>query len=447
MSFLLTGDLSAFEALCAATQDPRPHPEQGAIEQFGSSVMTEHLDLLCGTALEEHLATFAEGLIGAFHSVSLRLQREHDRAADEVRRLTRDFAGGEIDDVELQEATARAHATQAALRTAEFMRDAAGDTYTSATGEIWSPWRGGSKTLASTAAHLDAREALRAKRAGDHARTNPGDQVVAFRASPQADTQEDACRIFDALNWALTQWPQMKLATTGAKGAEKIAIKWARQKSVDVILARGGLQPTRQGGALPCQRRDDRARARVRVDARDDPEPRAGCDSDSVRAGAERGPSRRSEGLPPPAGQAAQGGLIDDAPSGSPGGAFRFPTLVDQQAARPGWSWRGLRATTLRLPSGAAAGARRLRPRRVPEPEVPFGGLGQDDGHGLAVLRGPFGIGVGGQEAEQFAGDLALLDLAHFGPRRPKAREEGERALSAQRTRSAGACRRPGRAR
>ena len=255
MSLLLTGDLTAFEALCAAAQDPRPHPEQGAIEQFGSNVMTEHLDLLCGTALEDHLATFAEGLIGAFHSVSLRLQREHDRAADEVRRLTRDFAGGEIDDVELQEATAKAHAAQAGLRAAEFMRDAASDTYTSATGEIWSPWRGGSKTLASTAAHLDAREALRAKRAGDHARTNPGDQVVAFRASPQADTQEDANRIFDALNWALTQWPQMKLATTGAKGAEKIAIKWARQKSVDVILARADFN--RHGKAAPFRANDE----------------------------------------------------------------------------------------------------------------------------------------------------------------------------------------------
>ena len=255
MSHLLTGDLSHFEALCAAAQDDRPHPEQGALEHFGQAVMTEHLDLLCGTALEDHLPTFAEGLIGAFQSVSLRLQREHDRAADDVKRLVRDFAGGEIEDVELQEATAKAHATQAALRAAEFMRDAASDTYTAVTGEVWSPWRGGTKTLASTAAHLDAREALRAKRAGDHARTNPGDQVVAFRASPQADTSEDANRIFDALNWALGQWPRMKLATTGAKGAEKIAIKWARQKSVDVILVR--VDFNRHGKAAPFRANDE----------------------------------------------------------------------------------------------------------------------------------------------------------------------------------------------
>lgn len=255
MSYLLTGDLSNFEALCGAAQDDRPHPEQAALHQYGHAMMTEALDLLCGTALEDHLSPFAEGLLGAFQSISLRLQREHDRAADDVKRLTRDFAGGEIDDVELQQATTKAHGTQAALQSAEFMRDAASETYTSVTGEVWSPWKGGTKTLASTAAHLDAREALRAKRAGDHARTNPGDQVVAFRGSPQADTREDANRIFDALNWALTQWPQMKLATTGAKGAEKLAIKWARQKSVDVILARADFN--RYGSAAPFRANDE----------------------------------------------------------------------------------------------------------------------------------------------------------------------------------------------
>src|SRR5579872_440666 len=33
MSLLLVGDLSAFEALCAAAQDDRPHPEQAQLEQ------------------------------------------------------------------------------------------------------------------------------------------------------------------------------------------------------------------------------------------------------------------------------------------------------------------------------------------------------------------------------------------------------------------------------
>ena len=69
-----------------------------------------------------------------------------------------------------------------------------------------------------------------------------------------ADTAEDAGRIFDAMNWALKTWPQMKLATTGLKGAERIALSWAKQKNVDVILARTDFN--RFGKAAPFRAND-----------------------------------------------------------------------------------------------------------------------------------------------------------------------------------------------
>ena len=238
MSLLLTADLSSYEAMCEAAGDDRPHPQQAELEHLGSAILTEALDLLSGTALEDHASAIGEGLLGAFHSIALRIEREHDRAADDVKRLSRDFAGGEIDDVELQNATRKAYSAAAALTAIELVREAAAETYTVSTGEVWSPWKGSTKRTASTAAQLDAREAIRAKSARAFATSNPGDQVVAFRGSPMADTAEDAHRIFDALNWARAQWPQMKLATTGAKGAERIALSWAKQKQVDVILAR-----------------------------------------------------------------------------------------------------------------------------------------------------------------------------------------------------------------
>ena len=254
MSLLLTADLSSYEALCAAAGDERPHPEQAELEHLGSAVLTEAMDVLINTALEDHRATIGEGLLGAFHSIALRIEREHDRAADEVKRLTRDFAGGEIDDVELQEATKRMHAAAAALTGIELMREAASETYTVITGDVWSPWKGSTKRTASTAAQLDAREAIRSRKATRHAASNPGDQVVAFRGSPMADTAEDAGRIFDAMNWALKTWPQMKLATTGLKGAERIALSWAKQKNVDVILARTDFN--RFGKAAPFRAND-----------------------------------------------------------------------------------------------------------------------------------------------------------------------------------------------
>ena len=238
MSHLLFGDLSQFEALCAAVQDDRPHPEQAQLEQLGAALMTETLDVIADTALEDYASPIAEGLIGAFHSIILRLQRDWDRAASEVKRLTRDFDGSEIADVELQEATRKAHAAEAAIRAMEMIRDQANDTYATHTGEVWSPWRGSTRRTASTAAQIDAREALRAKTARAHATVDPGAQVVAFRGSPFANTDVDAGRIYDALNWARSRWPDMKLATTGCKGAEKLAMSWARDHHVDHIGVR-----------------------------------------------------------------------------------------------------------------------------------------------------------------------------------------------------------------
>ena len=255
MSLLLTANPISYQELCEAAGDERPHPKQAELEQLGSAILTETLDLLVSTALEDHSATVCEGLLGAFHSIALRIEREHDRAADDMKRLARDFAGGEIDDVELQEATRRTHAAAAALTAIELVRAAAAETYTVVTGETWSPWKGSTRRTASTAAQLDAREALRAKKARQFAATNPGDQVVAFRGSPMADTIDDANRIFDALNWARARWPQMKLATTGMKGAERIALNWARQKQVDVILARADFN--RHGKAAPFRCNDE----------------------------------------------------------------------------------------------------------------------------------------------------------------------------------------------
>ncbi len=94
--------------------------------------------------------------------------------------------------------------------------------------------------------------AIRNRRAGD---ADPGGPVVAFRGAPTADTADDAGRIFDALNWALKEWPDMALATTGAKGSEKLAIKWSRQKGVKLILARADFDT--HGKAAPFRANDE----------------------------------------------------------------------------------------------------------------------------------------------------------------------------------------------
>lgn len=251
---LLTDPLSAFEAQALTLDDPRPHPPEDALAQLGHCVMTKLLDVLSGTALEDFQPVLAETLIGAFHSAAHRIERDADRARDELQRQVRDFDGSEIGDADLQGATRRTRAADVAVQAVEMVRDAAAQAYGLATGEVWQPWRGSVKASRLTAAQVEAREAIRAIKARRQGAVDPGAIIVGFRAAPQADTALDAGRIFDALNWARQIWPGMALATTGLRGGEKLAQKWARSNGVTTILARASFDLN--GPAAPFRAND-----------------------------------------------------------------------------------------------------------------------------------------------------------------------------------------------
>lgn len=251
-----TAGETGFDVRAARLEDPRPHPTEAALVQFGQAIMTELLDLVGETALEDVQTILAESLIGALHSAAGRIERDADRARDRIRMLERDFDGSELADVELQDATRCAQAADVAQAAAELVRDAAAEVYATQTGEVWTPWRGSRRGTRLTAAQLDARRVMRpADDFGSSAAASNRPPVVAFRGAPFADAQPDAERIFDALNWAKTQWPDMALATTGARGAEKLAIRWAQQKGVTLVLARADFD--QHGRAAPFRANDE----------------------------------------------------------------------------------------------------------------------------------------------------------------------------------------------
>jgi len=247
--------LTAYEAQALILEDNRSHPPEAALHQLGHSLMTELLDVVGETALEDFHVMIGEALIGAFHSVAQRIERDADKARDQLAGLVRDFDGSEVLDTEIQDATRKARAADVATLAMEIVRDAAAASYTTTTGEVWSPWKGTVRASRTTAAQIEARDAIRARKASRHQAVNPGSTVVAFRAAPQADTADDANRIFDALNWAHGQWPDMALATSGARGAEKLAIKWAQQKRVTLVLAKADFD--KHGRAAPFRANDD----------------------------------------------------------------------------------------------------------------------------------------------------------------------------------------------
>jgi hypothetical protein len=247
--------LTAYEAQTLILEDIRTHPPEAALHQLGHNVMNELLDVVEDTALEDFKTLIGEAVIGAFHSAAQRIERDADKARDQLSGLIRDFDGSEVLDTEIQDATRKSRAADVAALAMEIVRDAAAASYTTTTGEVWSPWKGSVKASRTTAAQIEAREALRATKARKHSAAYPGAAIVAFRASPLADTAEDAGRIFDALNWAHSQWPDMALATTGLKGAEKLAIKWAQQKGVTLVLAKADFN--RHHRAAPFRANDE----------------------------------------------------------------------------------------------------------------------------------------------------------------------------------------------
>lgn len=253
-AFTPTSD-SALGNLSASIEEGGPLPTDDALAQLGRALMTELIDVISDTALEDYQTILGEALIGAFHSAAGRIERDADRARDTMRSLDRDFDGSEAADVELQDATAKARAGDAATQACELIRDAASQTWTVATGEVWTAWRGTRRGTHLTAAQLEAKQAIRAIRNRKSGEADPGGPVIAFRGAPTADTPEDAGRIFDALNWAKQEWPDMALATTGAKGSEKLAIKWAQQKGVKLILARADFDT--HGKAAPFRANDE----------------------------------------------------------------------------------------------------------------------------------------------------------------------------------------------
>jgi len=244
-----------FDVQAAALEDPRPHPTEAALVQLGHALMTELIDLVGDGALEDVQTILAESLIGAFHSAAGRIEREAERGRDRMRWLERDFDGSEMADTELQDATRETRAYDVAQTAAELIRDAAAEAYATMTGEVWTAWRGSRRGAYLTAAQLEAKQAIRAIERRKSGAAEPTGPVVAFRAAPTADTAEDAQRIFDALNWAKAEWPEMVLATTGAKGAEKVAIRWAQQKRVTLVLARADFD--RHGKAAPFRANDE----------------------------------------------------------------------------------------------------------------------------------------------------------------------------------------------
>ena len=249
-----TAGMNAYQGTCALADDDRGYPEQDQLVGTSQAIMSEFLDMIIDTALEDHIRTIAESLIGGVQSAIIRLTRDLDKATDKIKGLTRDFDGSEIMDVELHEATLTARRIEAAVTAIEMVRDTFAETYTVVTGEVWTPWKGSAGTSGATASLIDARDALKARRAKQQGRADVGENIIVFRGAKSANTDEDRVRIWSGLDRLHAKHLDMSLALTGSDGADKIAMMWAKAKHVRLVLVK--VEFDRLGKAAPFRAND-----------------------------------------------------------------------------------------------------------------------------------------------------------------------------------------------
>ncbi|MFP1132914.1 DUF2493 domain-containing protein [Asticcacaulis sp. W401b] len=225
---------TSYDHITGLANDPRPFPSEGEVEHLGHALMTEVLDVFGKDALEEHASMIAHCIIGGIHAAQQRIEREYDRASNELTSLHREFDGSEVKDTQIQDATDRSRYFEAVSVVLETFRRSAERTYEVQTGDVWTPYRGSTSNRLTTFAVMEAGETLRRKRQHAQKGAEPTAKYVVFRGVQSANTQADAERIMAALNYAKAQCPDMQLACTGNLGAEKIAMMWAKNNSIIV---------------------------------------------------------------------------------------------------------------------------------------------------------------------------------------------------------------------
>ena len=134
----------------------------------------------------------------------------------------------------------------------ELMRDTAADLYRTHTGSAWLPRHGSLvNRKALTAAMIDSRDFIAAKRRADNEVLLPAGPKIAFSGGDTTDHRT----IWAKLDQVHAKHPDMVLMHGGTpKGAEKIAARWADHRGVAQI----GFAPdwTRHGRSAPFKRND-----------------------------------------------------------------------------------------------------------------------------------------------------------------------------------------------
>ncbi len=211
--------------------DPRPLPDEDRARGALTDIFDALVSTLGDTRLEPDLEDLLWSTVNLFHRATDRVQRELDRNEDGQKRSQKEQDGSEVRSVELERLIAEGLTMVERRDTMEFFRDHAADLFERHLGSTWHP-RSGSKVnhRSLTAAMIDSRDFLAAKRRVETEPLMPGGAKVAFAGGLDCN---DHARIWDVLDKVHVKHPDMVLLHGASpKGAEFIASRWADTRKV-----------------------------------------------------------------------------------------------------------------------------------------------------------------------------------------------------------------------
>ena len=161
--------------------DPRPLPDETAINAGLAGVFETLAGMLEDTRLEPDLEDLLWSTVNLFHRAAGRVTRDLDRNEEAQRSSQHEQDGSEVKSVELERLTAQGITLVERRNTFEVMRDEAADLFEAHTGSHWRP-RTGSKVnhQAMTSAVIDSRDFLAARRRAETEVLLPAGTKIAF---------------------------------------------------------------------------------------------------------------------------------------------------------------------------------------------------------------------------------------------------------------------------
>lgn len=233
--------------------DPRPLPEANTIGGAVADIFDAFVSTLTDTRLEPDLEGLLWSTVNLFHRAGDRIERELDGNEQAQRRSQKEQNGSEVRSVELERLVAEGLTLIERRNALEVFRDQAADLFEVQTGSTWRPRTGSMVNhRALTAAMIDSREFLAARRLAETELLVPGGPKIAFTGGADFNDHQ---LIWATLDKVRAKHPDIVLLHGGSPtGAERIAARWADTRKVTHIPFKPDW--TRHAKAAPFKRND-----------------------------------------------------------------------------------------------------------------------------------------------------------------------------------------------